>query len=106
MNRAEKRRAGIKAKEPVYNLTLSQIKAMKQEATLKAIDEAFFLMVSIPVSILHDKYPQLMKRDGREQRFADLIIERYKDYEDGYFTLDELEKCLYEETGIRMVKKK
>lgn len=106
MNRAEKRRAGIKAKEPVYNLTLSQIKAMKQEATLKAIDKAFFLMVSIPVSILHDKYPQLMKRDGREQRFADLIIERYKDYEDGYFTLDELEKCLYEETGIRMVKKK
>ena len=106
MNRAEKRRAGIKAKEPVYNLTLSQIKAMKQEATLKAIEKAFFLMVSIPVSILHDKYPQLMKRDGREQRFADLIIERYKDYEDGYFTLDELEKCLYEETGIRMVKKK
>lgn len=106
MNRAEKRRAGIKAKEPVYNLTLSQIKAMKQEATLKAIDEAFFLMVSIPVSILHDKYPQLMKRDGREQRFADLIIERYKDYEDGYYTLDDLQKCLYEETGIRMVKKK
>ena len=106
MNRAEKRRAGIKAKEPVYNLTLSQIKAMKQEATLKAIEKAFFLMVSIPVSILHDKYPQLMKRDGREQRFADLIIERYKDYEDGYYTLDELEKCLYEETGIRMVKKK
>lgn len=106
MNRAEKRRAGIKAKEPVYNLTLSQIKAMKQEATLKAIEKAFFLMVSIPVSILHDKYPQLMKRDGREQRFADLIIERYKDYEDGYYTLDDLQKCLYEETGIRMVKKK
>lgn len=106
MNRAEKRRAGIKAKEPVYNLTLSQITAMKREATLKAIDKAFMLMVSIPVTVLHDKYGQLMKREGREERFADLIIQRYKDYEDGFYTLEDLEQCLYEETGIRMVKKK
>lgn len=105
MNRAERRRAGVNVKEPVYNLTLSQINAMKQDATLKAINKAFMLMVSIPVTILHDKYGELMRKDGREERFANLIIERYKDYEAGYYTLDDLEKCLYEETGIRMVKK-
>lgn len=105
MNRAERRRAGIKGKEPVYNLNLSQIEKIKQDATIAAINRAYFLMVSISVSVIHDKFGQLMKRAGREELFADLIIQRYKDYQDGYYTLDDLEQCLYEETGIRMVNK-
>lgn len=107
MNRAERRRLERqKSKQSAtYNLNNEQIKQLKSDASNKAIDTAFKLMVSIPVMIMHDKYAQLMKREvdgvGREERFANMILDLYDSYMQGYVTLDDLEKCLEEETGMR-----
>lgn len=105
MNRAERRKNGLK-NEAVYTLTESQIRQMKQDATNTAIDTAFVLMLGIPVYILHDHYPQIMKREengkGREERFTDLILEHYEDFQNGLFTLADVRQLLLDECGLNV----
>lgn len=107
MNRAERRKLskqGVKVKsDPVINLKSSDIEAMKIEATKKAVDTAFMLSLAIPVMVLHDKFGELMKRDGREKRFADLCLELYDTYMKGYVDIEDLHKCLEQETGLKIV---
>lgn len=83
---------------------------MKVDATNTAADTAFFLMLAIPVMVIHDKYPQIMRKmvDGksREERFADLCLDLYDSFNKGYVTLDDLAECLWEEAGIKLEKKK
>lgn len=75
MNRAERRRRQKQGlpivKEPVLNMKVSDIQQIKTQATNTAADTAFFLMLAIPVMVIHDKYPQLMRRErlteSREQ---------------------------------------
>ena len=113
MNRAERRRRqkqGLPTvKEPVLNIKASDIESMKKQATVTAADTAFFLMLAIPVMVIHDKYPQIMRRvvDGksREERFADLCLDLYDSFNKGYVTLDDLAECLWEEAGIKLEKK-
>lgn len=113
MNRAERRKAmkqGISVpKEPVLNVKSSDLTRIKQNATTQAIDTAFLLMLAIPVMVIHDKYPQLMRRevDGkpRAERFADLCLDLYDSFEKGYVTLEDLSQCLWEEAGIKFTKK-
>lgn len=113
MNRAERRRRAKQGlpvnKEPVINVKASDIQAIKQQATSSAADTAFFLMLAIPVMVIHDKYPQLMRRevDGkpRAERFADLCLDLYDSFNRGYVTLDDLADCLWEEAGIKLTKK-
>lgn len=106
MNRAERRRLGKKNHEPVINVKTSDFQQMKLDATKEASDKAFFLMLAIPVMVLHDKYGQLMKKvvDGksREERFADFCLDLYDSFEKGYVTLDDLHKCLWDEAGIKL----
>lgn len=106
MNRAERRRLKNHDKVTTYNMNPSQIKNMKEDATKKAVDTAFTLMLSIPVMVMHDKYPQLMRKEvdgkGREERFAEMILDLYDSYDKGYVTLEDLANCLYEETGMRI----
>lgn len=113
MNRAERRRRAkqglLVVKEPVINVKASDIQNIKKEATTNAADTAFFLMLAIPVMVIHDKYPQLMRRDvegkSRAERFADLCIDLYDSFDKGYVTLDDLADCLWEEAGIKLTKK-
>lgn len=113
MNRAERRKRqkqGLPTpKEPVMNVKVSDIQNIKKQATTEVSDLAFFLMLSIPVMVIHDKYPQLMRRevDGkpRAERFADLCLDLYDSFEKGYVTLDDLAQCLWEEAGIKLEKK-
>ena len=63
MNRAERRRQGIKESVKTYTLNDEQIKQIKADAVKEAIDTAFILMLGLPVMILHDKYSLLMKRE-------------------------------------------
>lgn len=113
MNRAERRRRqkqGLPTvKEPVLNIKASDIESMKKQATMTAADTAFFLMLAIPVMVIHDKYPQIMRRivDGksREERFADLCLDLYDSFNKGHVTLDDLAECLWEEAGIKLEKK-
>lgn len=105
MNRAERRRKGLKS-EPVINVKSSDIQNIKNQAAKDAADLAFKLMLAIPVMVLHDKYSLLMKKvvDGksREERFAELCLDLYDSYEKGYVTLEDLEKCLFEEAGMKI----
>ena len=108
MNRAERRRRQKQGlpivKEPVLNMKVSDIQQIWRLA-----DTAFFLMLAIPVMVIHDKYPQLMRRevDGkpRAERFADLCLDLYDSFNKGYVTLDDLSQCLWEEAGIKLEKK-
>lgn len=113
MNRAERRRRqkqGLPTvKEPVLNMKVSDIQNMKVQATHTAADTAFLLMLAIPVMVIHDKYPQIMRKvvDGksREERFAELCLDLYDSFDKGYVTLDDLAECLWEEAGIKLERK-
>lgn len=107
MNRAEKRANGLKGKhkppkEPIINIKVSEIEQIKQNAVEKACKMAFFLMLAIPTMVIHDKFGDIMKREGREEKFANLVLELYDTYQKGYVSFDELKQCLYEETGLQM----
>lgn len=102
MNRQERRRMGIKKKDPMISIKQSDIDAMKEEAAEKGCKMAFNLMLAVPAMVIHDKFGQLMKKDGRVEKFVDLCIEEYKCYEEGYVTLQELAKCLRDEAGVEI----
>ena len=106
MNRAERRKSGIKESVKTYTLNKSQIKRLKDDSVKEAIDTAFILMLGLPVMIIHDKYPQLMKKvvdgKGREERFTDLLLDLYDSFDKGYLTLDDILNCIKEECGIEI----
>lgn len=62
MNRQERRRLGIKKKDPMVSLKQSDIDRMKEEATEKGCKLAFNLMLALPSMVIHDKYGLLMKK--------------------------------------------
>lgn len=101
MNRAERRRMQ-KKKTPTYNIRKDSLDAIKENAKAEGCDLAFFLMLAIPNMIIHDKFGQLMKKEGREQRFAELVLELYETFQQGYVSLEDLEKCLEQETGMKV----
>ena len=106
MNRAERRKYGIKTRAKTYTLNDSQIKQIKADAVKEAIDTAFIYMLGLPVMIIHDKYPQLMKKvvDGkcREERFTDLLLDLYDSVNKGYVSFEDLTQCLKDECGIEI----
>lgn len=102
MNRQERRRLGIKEKDPMISIKQSDVQAMKEEATTKGCKLAFTLMLALPAMVIHDHYGELMKKGGRVSRFVDLCMEQYKCYEEGYITLEELAKCLKDEAGVEI----
>ena len=85
MNRSQKRKLAKEGKtikkEPIINIKKSELENIKKEAILEASELAFILMLSIPVMVIHDHYPKIMKKkeDGknREERFADLCLDLY-----------------------------
>lgn len=113
MNRAERRKKqkqGLPTvKEPILNIKASDIQQIKKQAVDTAADTAFFLMLAIPVMVIHDKYPQIMRRtvDGkpREERFADLCIDLYDSFNKGYVAIEDLQNCLWEEAGVKIERK-
>lgn len=106
MNRAERRRVGKKGHEPVINIKTSDINQIKENAIMEASNKAFFLMLAIPVMVIHDKYPQLMRKEvdgkSREERFVELCIDLYDSFERDFITVDDLHQCLWEESGIKI----
>lgn len=113
MNRAERRRSARNNKpEPVINVKYSDIKNIKRQVSEEAANNAFLMMLAIPVMVLHDNFGSLMRKElngkPREERFAELCLDLYDSFERGYVTTDDLHKCLLEEAGleIRAIKKK
>ena len=102
MNRQERRRLGVKRKDPMISIKQSDIDRMKEEATEKGCKLAFNLMLAAPAMVIHDKFGSLMKKDGRLERFVDMCMEEYKCYEEGYVTLEDMAKILKDEAGIKL----
>ena len=58
-------------------------------------------LIAILVMVIHDHFGELMKKDGREERFAEMCLELYDTVEKGFVTPAELRQCLFEEAGVR-----
>jgi hypothetical protein len=105
MNRAERRRIGRENSDPIISIKQSEINKIKSDAVNEAVDTAFMLMLSIPVMVLHDKYPQLTRKEvdgkSRAERFSEMCLDLYDSYNRGYISFEELEQCLYEEAGVK-----
>lgn len=86
----------------MISIKQSDIDRMKEEATEKGCKLAFGLMLAVPAMVIHDHYGELMKKEGRVEKFVDLCMEEYKCYEEGYITLEELAKCLKDEANIEV----
>ena len=106
MNRAERRRLQKKGvavkKEPTINIKYSDIQKMKEEAMNKAVDTAFILMLGLPVLVLRDNWGF---GKVRLERFIDQVIDMYEAFNEGYLTLDDIQKVIEEETGIEIITK-
>ena len=86
----------------MISIKQSDIDRMKEDATEKGCKLAFGLMLAVPAMVIHDHYGELMKKDGRVEKFVDLCMEEYKCYEEGYVRLDEMAKILKEEANIEV----
>lgn len=104
MNRADRRKAGIKTKEQTYVLTRSQIEQMKKDCVKDAVDSAMVLMFGLPVMVIHDHWSELTKRSkiSKEERFTDILIRLYKHFDNDDFTLDDVREVLEKECGIKI----
>lgn len=106
MNRAERRKLGLKNKEAVINIKRSDIDKIKKDASKESIELAFKLMLAIPVMVLHKNYGKITKLnvDGksREERFADLCLQLWDDFNANKVSLNDLEECLWELAGIKL----
>lgn len=102
MNRAERRRLGIKNKEPVINLKAGDISKIKENAANQAIDTAFVMMMAIPLMVLRDKYNFGKKR---LETFSDYVLDLYDSFDKGYITFDDLKGILKDEVGIEFESK-
>lgn len=93
---------GIRRKDPMISIKRSDVDRMKQEAAEKGCKMAFNLMLALPSMVVHDKFGELMKKDGRVERFVNLCMEQYRCYEEGYVGLEELAKLLKDEAGVEI----
>lgn len=106
MNRAERRRLqkkGVQVPvEPVINIKASDVQQMKDQATKKAANTGFLLMLGLPILVLRDKWGF---GKVRLERFIDQVIDMYEAFNEGYLTLDDIHKVIEEETGIKILGK-
>lgn len=106
LSRAERRRIKKAAnkKVPTYNMNPEQIMGLKSEAESKSARTAFTMMLGISVLTLKDHFDDLKEEivDGkkREERFTDYCIDFYNLFDKGYYTLEDIEKVLYDECGL------
>ncbi len=113
MNRKERRRRqkqGLPVKkEATLNVKASDIQSMKQSVTAEAMDTAFVLMLAIPTMVIHDNYSKITRRvvDGkpREERFTDMCLDIYKDFQNGKYTTGDFIQKLKEYAGVTITLK-
>ena len=89
-----------KKKTPTYNLTWEQIENIKLKATSEAMDFAFRQMMLLPLMVLRDHYGFGAKR---LEDYIDYVADMLDSYNKGYLNLDDIEKTLEEETGIKVI---
>ena len=104
MNRAERRKLGVKNKEAVINIKRADIEQIKKDARDEALEIAFKLMLAIPVKVLSENYSKITKLnvDGksREERFTDLCLDVWHDFNADKVSINDLQKILTDKCGI------
>ena len=105
MNRAERRKLGVKNKESVFTMKKSDIEQIKKDATHQSMEIAFKLMLAIPVKVLSENYSKITKLnvDGksREERFADLCLDVWHDFNADKVSINDLQDILTDKCGIQ-----
>lgn len=91
-----------KEKTPTYNLTWEQIQQIKKDAAKEAVGEVIELTLGIPAMVLKDKYGFGRKRLPEA---LDHMVDLYESYEQGYLTLQDIRKALWEEGGYKIEKR-
>ena len=102
MNRAERRKAGVKNRVPTYNMNTQQIQTLKEDVAQEATERAFILMLGIPAMVLRDHFGFGRKR---MEKFTDEVFELYDSYEKDYITLEDRIRTIYEVTGVQIEKR-
>lgn len=92
-------------KEPVYNIKASQLENMViekgEELAKEATNNVLLSLLYLPLMVLRDQYGFGKKR---MTEFADYLLQAYEDYENDYFPIEEVERMIYEEVGVRLIK--
>ena len=105
MNRAERRKLGVKNKEAVINIKRADIEQIKKDARDEALEIAFKLMLAIPVKVLSENYGKITKLnvDGksREERFTDLCLKIWDDFNADKVSINDLQDILTDKCGIQ-----
>lgn len=109
MNREQRRKQqksqqNQKKTQKFYTVSDEKIAEIKENARKEAIDEAFILMLGLPVMTISDHIWDLYKVKGydkcREERFTDYVLKLYQEYKDGIFSLQDVLDCLKDECGL------
>lgn len=98
-------RRKLKAEEKgkkVYYFTENDIARLKQETEKQVTKILISQLIVIPVKVLNDNFGTLMKKEGREERFANLCLEYLKEVENGKRDLGELIRWLHNVVGIKI----
>ena len=102
MNRQQRRAQGIKqvaSKQKTYNLSVDQIHQIKQNAAAEAMEQAFVLMMGLPMMALRDKFDF---GKVRLERFSDAVLDLWDSFNKDYITLQDCIDAVYEETGVKI----
>lgn len=108
MNRAERRSKGITKKEPTYQYTEEQLRAIIERENKERIEqikkqsvsEALVLLFALPLEVLMDYYwPKTYQRKLPE--FTSHLLDYYDDWQNGKLDLNDLQKDLWEFGGVR-----
>ena len=94
-----------KKKVPTYNFTPQQIEATYMKGFNKgkeeSLDFAIAYSMAVALMVLRDKNGFGAKR---LERFIEDVADMLDSYNRGYLNLDDIEKTLEEETGIKIIK--
>lgn len=84
MNRAERRAAGMKKKQPVYQMTDDAILKIKEKAYADATDTAIVLLLSMPIRVMHERFGWGTKRLSA---LAEALTDEYQRFSEGEVSL-------------------
>lgn len=101
MNRAERRRSGVKGKVRTYTLTDVEIAKIKQEAIDEAINTAMTLLFVLPMEVLMDNF---WKKTYAKKipEFTEYLLEYYRMWQDNELDINKMKEDLWVYGGIRL----
>lgn len=109
MNRAERRKKGIKTKVRTINVNVDYLESIKKKISDEATRAATEWMLCVPVMVLHDKFSEIRLKefDGvcREEHFFDLCLDLYDSYCRDFLTINDMADTIKEETGFDITKR-